>query len=151
MPLEAYMGQPSLLTTTSCLAAFATALIYTLLKRSKHRSTPPSIGTLRGPKADSFLWGSLPVVLGPSDRNKLAGWVDEFGAVFVFRSILGSQELVVADPKSMSFILNRPMEFQRSGLANGFLKSVVGHGLLAAEGLTHRRQVCLRTYHRGRS
>lgn len=142
MSLEQHVGRLSLPLTTLCFAALGSAVVCSLLKRFKNlKSSPPAIRILRGPKSHSFLWGSLGVVLGPSDPNRLSGWLDEFGSIFAFRSILGSQDILVADPKSMAFVLNRPMEFQRSPIANNFLKSIVGHGLLVAEGLAHKKQV----------
>lgn len=143
MPLERYMEELRLSIGTLCLAAIVSVLVYTSLRRSKYPSTPPTIRTLRGPSPDSFLWGSLGVVLGPSDRGRLAGWLDEFGSVFVCRSVFGTRDILIADPKGMAFVLNRPMEFQRSSLVRNFLSSVIGPGLVVAEGPSHRKQVRL--------
>lgn len=135
-------GLPSLTITALYLGAFfSTYLIYRFLRGSKRPGPPPAASILRGPAAPSFALGNLPVVLGPSDIGQLEQWLDEYGSTFAVHSVFSVKEVFVSDPKCLSFIYNHPLEFQKPYSVSNLIKAIFGHGLLAAEGLHHRKQV----------
>ncbi|EPQ59966.1 cytochrome P450 [Gloeophyllum trabeum ATCC 11539] len=82
------------------LCAVVALLLYQIFRalRRRRRSTP-----LRGPPSQSFLWGIRKYMSFSSDTiDMFEQWVIAYGPVFHLPSVLGSREVVLADPKALS-------------------------------------------------
>ncbi|KAG8881578.1 hypothetical protein FRB98_004240 [Tulasnella sp. 332] len=112
-------------------------VVYKVL--NTYLETPSAAYTLRGPDSPSWLFGNDPH-LRMYRNETLAGWFREYGATFAIHGFFGKKGLLVADTKAAAFILNRPNEFPKPRLIVSVTKSRFGDGLIAAEGLEHKKQ-----------
>lgn len=121
------------------LCAVVALLLYQIFRalRRRRRSTP-----LRGPPSQSFLWGIRKYMSFSSDTiDMFEQWVNAYGPVFHLPSVLGSREVVLADPKALSHYYSKETTiYQKTTYLRLALEKIVGHGLLWAEGEDHRRQ-----------
>ncbi|KAH9819016.1 cytochrome P450 monooxygenase [Melampsora americana] len=120
-----------------CLSAVFTllGLVYKLFL--KPLLSP--LSQLPGPKNDSILFGNLSVTLGP--EGGLRQWHKEFGPSLRLRGYFGNVRLSTIDPKALHHILvSRAYAYPKPEAARRSLGSLLGRGLLFAEGETHKRQ-----------
>ncbi|EGG12968.1 cytochrome P450 monooxygenase [Melampsora larici-populina 98AG31] len=97
------------------------------------------LSRLPGPKNDSILFGNLGVTFGP--EGGVRQWHKDFGNTLRMRGFFGQVHLSTIDPKALNHILvSRAYAYPKSEQTRRSLGSLVGHGLLFAEGETHTRQ-----------
>lgn len=71
--------------------------------RNRFHSTP-----LYGPPRASLLWGVNRLLMSASDRiSVLEGWVNKYGTVFKMPVPLGTEVVVLCDPKAISHFYAR--------------------------------------------
>ena len=84
-------------------SAVACAAVWTLLRwlrtyRQKLRTTQ-----LRGPPSESFLYGVGRRILDAQDSGAVyEAWAQEYGRVYTVLSTLGSERIVLCDPKAIA-------------------------------------------------
>ncbi|KAG8858416.1 hypothetical protein FRB96_005301 [Tulasnella sp. 330] len=101
---------------------------------------PSTVHILRGPESSSWRLGNVPDIRAPYKNPRFQSWIETYGLTFTTYGLFGVKDLVTADPKAMSFILSHSSEFTRpQNLSNG-IRFFIGNGLLAADGLEHRKQ-----------
>ncbi|KZT51839.1 cytochrome P450 [Calocera cornea HHB12733] len=116
------------------LAAYALRQAYIALTRT--RTTP-----LPGPTPDSWLWGFSRAMFQGDSAAMVAGWAEQYGAVFQIPGSLGSKRVVIADPKAVAhFYAHETFTYQQNQFSRHFLAALFGKGILWAEGESHKRQ-----------
>ncbi|KAF8513725.1 cytochrome P450 [Hysterangium stoloniferum] len=95
---------------------------------------------LPGPKPTSFVWGSLREVFDSDPAVQHMKWVEEYGPTMVYKGIFNSNRVMTLDSKALSHILSHSYNWQKPSQVRKNLASVLGEGVLFAEGDTHKRQ-----------
>ncbi|KZO93779.1 cytochrome P450 [Calocera viscosa TUFC12733] len=109
------------------------ALVRRIIGRSKATK-------LAGPRRTSWLWGYTRVLLAGVSGDYFEGWQKEFGDVYRLPSAVGGEETVFMDSRAISYIFNtNAYNFIRHQGGRNIVKRMVGGGILAAEGDSHRR------------
>ncbi|KAI0032675.1 cytochrome P450 [Vararia minispora EC-137] len=111
-------------------------VLFFALKRLQGARSP--LNVLRGPKSRSWLFGST---AGINDPHRLMeDWVAEYGDTMVVEGLLGSRSLLTVDTTALHHVFSNARTFVRPPAARRTFDSVLGKGLLFAEGEQHRRQ-----------
>ncbi|KAG8860119.1 hypothetical protein FRB96_004142 [Tulasnella sp. 330] len=113
----------------------SSSLLYKTLKT--YRATASSVHTLRSPESPSWLAGKSQNMRAPFTDDIFQNWMKEYGSTLSTYTFFGAKEFLIADTQAASFILNHPLEFPKTP---GVTKSLFGDGLLAVEGVQHKKQ-----------
>lgn len=110
-------------------------LTYTQMRwRSWLRDVP-------GPARSSWFMGNLRSFLNRNTTPICREWSQTYGGVVRFWGMFGEPRLMITDPVAMDYVLRkRERAFPKLRLAKRLIGSVMGEGLLVAEGDVHRRQ-----------
>ncbi|KAJ7126046.1 cytochrome P450 [Mycena epipterygia] len=105
------------------------------------RWTRISVADIAGPEPESFLLGCpvpefLQCQAGESDFK----WQARYGNVVRIRGILGSDRLLVSDPKALQHIYNSGYNIRKQGLRSEVTRILTRPGLAWANNETHQRQ-----------
>ncbi|KAI5117518.1 hypothetical protein M0805_009526 [Coniferiporia weirii] len=112
---------------------------WALYRLSQTARTRAKMTKLRGPPASSWLFGVYRT--GMSAAGFYEKWADEYGPVYQIPGPLGSCRTVLADAKAIAhFYSKEPFGYVKSKFSKQLIASVVGKGLLWADGESHRRQ-----------
>ncbi|KAJ7752918.1 cytochrome P450 [Mycena metata] len=135
----------------TCAILFALYYVY-------HRWTRISVADIPGPKANSFLLGELLVrpYQAPFANFKVPGhqaevfqsqaaetdfkWQAEFGGVIRVKGILGTDRLLVSDPKALHHIFASGYNIRKTDFRLEGTRILTGPGLGYADGENHHRQ-----------
>ncbi|KAF8119553.1 cytochrome P450 [Boletus edulis] len=116
--------------------------IWTLLRwlratRRKLRTTQ-----LRGPPSESFLYGVGKRILDAEDSGAIyEAWAQEYGPVYAVPSTLGSERIILCDPKAIAhFYAKETWSYIQTPLTKKSIAVLIGKGLLWSHGEDHRRQ-----------
>ena len=108
----------------------AAGLILLILLRAvlKGRSNVKTT-QLRGPKANSWLFGMFPTMLKSNSPGALTeGWAREFGNVFHLPMPFGSRTIVLCDVKAAThFFSHDTFTYQQTKLTANFIKNMVSN------------------------
>ncbi|EPQ55440.1 cytochrome P450 [Gloeophyllum trabeum ATCC 11539] len=116
-------------------------VISVLLLVLYRRHTKLSIAYVRGPKADSFLFGHLRLLANSPIGQVHYKWQDEFGSVIRYKGFLGKDMLMISDLKALQYILNTAAyKFDRPEAVRQALLTQDGPDLVWSEGEQHKRQ-----------
>ncbi|KAG8878195.1 hypothetical protein FRB98_006327 [Tulasnella sp. 332] len=127
--------------TNAALLVSALGFCYAIHKvLDGYLRTPSTVHALRGPDSPSWRLGNVPDVRAPFNNKTFQGWIETYGMTFATYGFFGAKHLVTADPKAMSFILSHPTEFSKPMRGLKGTRYLLGTGLLAAEGLEHKKQ-----------
>ncbi|KAI9464900.1 cytochrome P450 [Boletus coccyginus] len=122
-------------------ATVASAAVWALLRflRTSHRQLRTT--QLRGPPSESFLYGVGKRILDPDNAGAAyEEWVREYGPVFTAPSTLGSDRIVLCDPKAIAHFYSKDTwTYIQTPLTKKLLESSVGKGLLSVHGEDHKR------------
>ncbi|KAI9456893.1 cytochrome P450 [Boletus coccyginus] len=89
-------------------AAVASAAVWTLLRFLRTSRQQPRTTQLRGPPGESFLYGVGKRTLDPDGASAAyEGWAQEYGPVFTVPSTLGSNRIVLCDPKAIAHFYSK--------------------------------------------
>ncbi|CAE6471133.1 unnamed protein product [Rhizoctonia solani] len=97
---------------------------------------------LRGPPNESFLFGHMKrrlTALGDSLKIQ-EQWLELYGTTYSYRGFLSSYRLFTADTRALTYIMTQTDTFPKPDIIRQGLASVVGDGLISAEGDVHKRQ-----------
>ncbi|KZT22698.1 cytochrome P450 [Neolentinus lepideus HHB14362 ss-1] len=137
---HAAMGNTFDSSPTSLLlyAGIVLVLYRTILRlRQKTMNTP-----LNGPPRRSLLWHIQNFMARSTKLLDLSElWIAEYGPVFRLPGLLGSQKIMLADPKALSHYYSKETTtYVKATYLRLALEKIVGRGLLWAEGGDHKRQ-----------
>ncbi|KAI9572414.1 cytochrome P450 [Boletus coccyginus] len=123
-------------------AAVASAAVWTLLRWVRTSRRQLRTTQLRGPPSESFLYGVGKRILDADDPGAAyEAWAQEYGPVFTIPSTLGSNKIVLCDPKAIAHFFSKDTwTYIQTPLSRRFSESSFGRGLLWAHGEDHRRQ-----------
>ncbi|KAJ6595685.1 cytochrome P450 [Mycena vulgaris] len=118
-----------------CVLA-AVLTVYTFYRRW----TRISVTDIPGPEPESFLLGCLPELFQNQAAQADFKWQARFGDVVRVQGILGSNRLLISDPKAIQHIYNSGYNIRKQGLRSEITRIFTGPGLAWANNETHRRQ-----------
>ncbi|KAJ7278476.1 cytochrome P450 [Mycena rebaudengoi] len=118
------------------LASFVLFALYLIYRRW----TRISIADVPGPEPESFLLGSLPELLQSQAGEADFKWQERFGHVVRLKGILGTDRLLISDPKALHHIYNSGYNIRKQGMRSELARVFTGPGLAWANNETHRRQ-----------
>ncbi|KAJ7108499.1 cytochrome P450 [Mycena epipterygia] len=104
------------------------------------RWTRFSIADIAGPEPESFLLGCLPEFLQSQAGESDFKWQARYGNVVRIRGILGTDRLLVSDPKALQHIYNSGYNIRKQGLRSEITRLLTGPGLAWSNNATHQRQ-----------
>ncbi|KAI9464898.1 cytochrome P450 [Boletus coccyginus] len=90
------------------VAAVASAAVWTLLRwfRTSRQQLPTT--QLRGPPSESFFYGVGKRILDADDPGAAyEAWAQEYGPVFTVPSTLGSNKIILCDPKAIAHFYSK--------------------------------------------
>ena len=89
-------------------ASVACIAIWTLLQWLRTSRRQLRTTQLRGPPSESFLYGVGKRILDADDSGSLyEAWAQEYGPVYAVPSTLGSERVVLCDPKAIAHFYSR--------------------------------------------
>ncbi|PKY54087.1 cytochrome P450 [Rhizophagus irregularis] len=92
-----------------------------------------------GPPSESLLYGNLKTLMREEYGVPQLRWIKKYGNVIKYHGLFNKPTLLIADTKLVQEItLNKPYDFIKPYNASGI--SLVGRGLVYAEGHVHKRQ-----------
>ncbi|KAF8650590.1 hypothetical protein AX16_005188 [Volvariella volvacea WC 439] len=98
---------------------------------------------LQSPPSPSIFTGHSQTLRYAPDNgvSLLESWYEEYGPVFEVPLAAGMKQITICDPKAISYLFSRDgVGFVRSKGFKKVVESVVGRGLIWADGEAHRRQ-----------
>ncbi|GAA6037691.1 hypothetical protein JCM8097_002288 [Rhodosporidiobolus ruineniae] len=103
-----------------------------------HRS---SLRDVPGPNPQSAWWGSLAEAFDAGPGVAFSRWTKQYGGAVRFRTVFGSDALVISDPAALHHILvSRSYDFIKPIGNVAAISDIGGMGLISVEGDSHRRQ-----------
>ncbi|TFY68884.1 hypothetical protein EVJ58_g742 [Rhodofomes roseus] len=105
--------------------------------RRRARSTP-----LAGPPNPNILLGATRYIIKAPDAGELyEEWSEKYGSVFSIPATLGLSRIALCDPKAiLHFYSRETYGYVQSTMTKRAIESLVGRGVLWAEGDSHKRQ-----------
>ncbi|PKK77878.1 cytochrome P450 [Rhizophagus irregularis] len=92
-----------------------------------------------GPPSDSLIYGNLKTLMKEESGVPQLGWVEEHGKVITFHGLFNKPKLYIADAKLIQeILLNKAYDFIKP--PSVAIISLIGRGLILAEGEDHKRQ-----------
>ncbi|PKY44217.1 cytochrome P450, partial [Rhizophagus irregularis] len=92
-----------------------------------------------GPPSESLLYGNLKTLMTEESGVPQLRWIKKYGNVIKYHGLFNKPILLIADIKLVQEItLNKPYDFIKPFNASGI--SLIGRGLVFAEGDNHKRQ-----------
>ncbi|KZT27178.1 cytochrome P450 [Neolentinus lepideus HHB14362 ss-1] len=123
------------------LSILTAALVATVVVAFYRRYKAGSISYIRGPKADSFVFGHLRKLGSSCTGDIFFGWQDEFGLVVRYKGIFGTDKLMICDPKALQYIFHTSAySFEKQRATRMILETMDGPDLVWSEGDVHKRQ-----------
>lgn len=113
--------------------------LYLLLLLRPHSALP----NLPGPARASWVLGNAGQMLLSSESEPgtaAQAWLAEYGGTIAYHSLLGTRGFATTDLTALAYITRNAYEFVKPRNANALLGSILGDGVLTAEGAAHRRQ-----------
>ncbi|KAJ7167314.1 cytochrome P450 [Mycena crocata] len=115
---------------------FAFSALFTLFIIYR-QSTRISIADIPGPEPESFLLGNQREALQSEADFK---WQAQFGHVVRLKGILGTDRLLISDPKALQYMYSSGYNIRKHSLRSEATRILTGPGLAWANNETHRRQ-----------
>ncbi|KAM6495404.1 Cytochrome P450 [Amanita muscaria] len=125
---------PDLLVIFTFSLALAKLLTVVLDRRSSQ------LATLRGPRSNNIFFGRLREVIDDT-ATAVDRWVSEYGCVFKVPTGLGTNRIIITDPKAVAHVYaNDSVGYLRPASGKTFTRTFFGHSMVSADGEDHRRQ-----------
>ncbi|KAH8995441.1 cytochrome P450 [Lactarius akahatsu] len=131
---------PSMTDLTAILFMLSAGFSLFTFLYSRRRSR--SLGDLRGPASSSFWLGNEADIRYQNEVGDCEFmWMREYGSAWRRTGCLGTDRLMLADPKALKHILHSAgYHYSRTIDKAQFLRMATGNGIVVAEGQAHRRQ-----------
>ncbi|KAJ7319227.1 cytochrome P450 [Mycena albidolilacea] len=120
----------------SCSALVVLWIAYTLYRRW----TRISISDVPGPEPESFLLGSQREALQSQAGEADFKWQAQFGHVIRLKGILGTDRLLISDPKALHYMYSSGYNIRKHAVRAEATKILTGEGLAWASDEVHKRQ-----------
>ncbi|KAJ7640871.1 cytochrome P450 [Mycena polygramma] len=120
----------------SALALFGGLTLYVVYRRL----TRVSLADIPGPEPESWLMGSTREAAQCQAAEADLAWLERFGSVVRVKGILGTDRLLISDPKALHHIYNSGYNIRKQGLRCEITLLLTGPGLAYAQGEDHKRQ-----------
>ncbi|KAJ7128780.1 cytochrome P450 [Mycena crocata] len=120
----------------SALSLSIVLTLYTIYRRW----TRISIADVPGPEPESWLLGCLPEFIQCQTAEADFRWQAQFGHVIRLKGVLGTDRLLISDPKALHHIYNSGYNIRKQGLRSEITSIMTGPGLAWANNETHKRQ-----------
>ncbi|KAJ7185447.1 cytochrome P450 [Mycena filopes] len=120
----------------SFLALFIGLSIYSVYRRL----TRISVSDIPGPESDSFLLGNQAEYFQGQAAETDFKWQARFGNVVRVHGVLGTDRLLISDPKALQHIYTSGYNIRKSDFRSEVTRTLTGPGLAWANDETHRRQ-----------
>ncbi|KAJ7894320.1 cytochrome P450 [Mycena olivaceomarginata] len=122
----------------SCSALVVLWIAYTLYRRW----TRISISDIPGPEPESFLLGSQREALQSQagEASTDFKWQAQFGHVIRLKGILGTDRLLISDPKALHYMYSSGYNIRKHTVRAEVTKILTGEGLAWASDEVHKRQ-----------
>ncbi|KAF7976119.1 hypothetical protein HWV62_7559 [Athelia sp. TMB] len=107
-------------------------------RRRRSRETP-----LNGPASLSWFFGVSKVIneAGGDSSLMFEKWAGEYGSVYRIPTLLGGTQLVLCDPKAIAHYYSKETYgYVLTGFSRMLVETMIGRGLMWAEGDSHKRQ-----------
>ncbi|KAJ7671826.1 cytochrome P450 [Mycena rosella] len=127
------MGPPILQSVFASTVVLTLYIIY-------RRWTRISIADIPGPEPGSFLLGCLPEWSQCEAAASDFKWQARFGHVIRLKGILGTDRLLISDPKALHHIYNSGYNLRKSDFRSELISILTGPGLAWSNNEVHRRQ-----------
>ncbi|KAI9271435.1 cytochrome P450 [Sporodiniella umbellata] len=101
------------------------------------------LNKIPGPRVSwiPFMGNFFELIRAEIDASPLVKWTEEYGGIFTYHFYWNEPRLVVTDEKLLKQMLTTQVyDFRKPDVTYESLKRVLGHGLVLAEGETHRQQ-----------
>ncbi|KAJ6533332.1 cytochrome P450 [Mycena vulgaris] len=118
------------------LTLFAALTLYILYRRF----TRISLADIPGPKPESWLLGSMAESYQCQAAEADFKWQERFGHVVRVKGVLGTDRLLISDPKALHYIYNSGYNMQKQRLRCEITLLLTGPGLAYVDGEDHKRQ-----------
>ncbi|KAJ7512603.1 cytochrome P450 [Mycena galericulata] len=99
-----------------------------------------SVSDIPGPEPESFLLGNLREYVQCQVGETDFKWIARFGDIVRIKGILGTDSLLISDPKALHHIYNSGYNIRKHDLRAEMTRLLTGPGLAWANDETHRRQ-----------
>ncbi|KAG8852487.1 hypothetical protein FRB96_008675 [Tulasnella sp. 330] len=119
---------------------FGMWLIYKIVDVLIIKPNTSALRDLPGPDGYSLFLGHVPTIVKEPCPVPHERWAAQYGPTFQLRGILLARRLFSMDPRAVAHVLNHPYDYPKPRLLRDVLTSILGQGMLAAEGDGHRRQ-----------
>lgn len=131
------------LLSSATVLAFVGPALFKLSRAFLHQYRSP-LRLVPGPKSSNFFIGNL-VEIGDwidvaESARTIGQWTETFGPIFKCKLFFNQNMLVLMDTKALNHVLSHPVEYEKPPLARKNLSSLLGQGLLVAEGDVHKQQ-----------
>ncbi|KAJ7186135.1 cytochrome P450 [Mycena filopes] len=93
-----------------------------------------------GPEPGSFLLGCMPEFIQCQSAEADFKWQARFGHVIRLQGILGTDRLLISDPKALYHMYNSGYNIRKSDYRSELIRILTGEGLAWANDEVHRRQ-----------
>ncbi|KAL1406266.1 hypothetical protein Q8F55_007962 [Vanrija albida] len=114
-------------------------LLLALLLHQQRRRHP--LANLPGPRRTSLLLGNAGELLLSGEPGAAAArWFAAHGSTVAYASLLGTRGVATTDLAALAHITRSAYDFVKPRNANALLASILGDGVLTAEGAAHRGQ-----------
>jgi hypothetical protein len=125
---------------THVLAALALLVIGSLLYMFPYTAWRSPLRNLPGPRPSSAFFGSLKDIVTAPVEDRYLSLASDYGTTYKVRGLLGQWRIVSTDTHALSHVLRHTGQWHRNPGFNSLITRIVGPGVLAVEGDTHRRQ-----------
>ncbi|OSX62243.1 hypothetical protein POSPLADRAFT_1046615 [Postia placenta MAD-698-R-SB12] len=93
-----------------------------------------------GPPSSSWFLGNINNILNSQPAVLQEAWTDKYGKTIHYKGWFNRDRLYTLDTRALGHILNHSNDYFKPELARHTLSSILGEGLVVAEGEQHRRQ-----------
>ncbi|ODN76830.1 hypothetical protein L202_05427 [Cryptococcus amylolentus CBS 6039] len=131
---------PSVLTVLYSLVAVSLLSAGLYIYLYPYRLFRLSFRNLPGPEPGHWFWGHTQTLIAQQPNAMHTVWTNKHGPTIRYPIFLGIQRFLTIDPSALNYILTHPESFEKPSETRGELTTMLGNGLLVAEGSDHKKQ-----------
>ncbi|WVQ74481.1 hypothetical protein IAR50_004082 [Cryptococcus sp. DSM 104548] len=95
---------------------------------------------LPGPEPGHWFWGHTQTLIAQQPNAMHTIWTNKYGPTIRYPIFLGLHRFLTIDPAALNYIFTHPESFEKPKETRGELTTMLGNGLLVAEGGDHKKQ-----------
>ncbi|ODN97340.1 hypothetical protein L198_03903 [Cryptococcus wingfieldii CBS 7118] len=145
-PAYPFATMPRLFILPSALTVLYSLVAVSLLSAGLYiylypfRLSRLSFRNLPGPEPGHWFWGHTQTLIAQQPNAMHTVWTNKYGPTICYPIFLGIQRFLTIDPSALNYILTHPESFEKPSETRGELTTMLGNGLLVAEGSDHKKQ-----------